>query len=81
MTTEIKKNLQDAVRELRETYYRLIAEDVQAYPTKSYAEIGRVYGVSEGTVYQIARLNGLSRNNATADGMGNAQQGEKNGEV
>jgi hypothetical protein len=81
MTTDTKKKLQDAVRELRETYYRLVAEDIRAYPDRSYTEIGRAYGIGEGTVYQIARLNGLSRNNTTADGMGNDQQGGNDAEL
>jgi hypothetical protein len=62
MTENKKKKLRDAIREIRDQYHRWITEEIQAYPHKSYAAIGREYGLSEGTVYQIARLQGLCRN-------------------
>jgi DNA invertase Pin-like site-specific DNA recombinase len=60
MTEEGIKKLEDAVRELRESYYRRVKDELRG--TKSYAEIASLLGISEGTVYQIARFNGLSRN-------------------
>jgi len=77
MTTEKKKKLQDAIRELRELYYRWVAEEVRSSDS-SYSEIGLLYGVSEGTVYQIARLNGLSRTRNGADVPDTSGQGENN---
>jgi DNA-directed RNA polymerase specialized sigma subunit len=74
VTTEKKKKLQDAIRELRELYYRWVAADIQAYPHRSYSEIGLMYGLSEGTVYQIARLQGISRNAPKTEGVADDRQ-------
>jgi hypothetical protein len=75
MTENKKKKLRDAVREIRDQYHGWIAEEIQAYPHKSYAEIGRGYGISEGTVFQIARLRGLCRTaSEAADPAGEASK-------
>jgi hypothetical protein len=76
---EMKRSLQDDLREVRERYYHSIAEEVR-HSNKSYADIGRIYGVSEQTVYNIARLNGLSRARNSADITSTSEQGGENGE-
>ena len=80
MTTDRKKKLQDAIRELREVYYQLVAEEIRS-SKRSYSEIGRIYGVSEGTVYQIARLHGLSRSHNSADTTSTSEQGGEDGKL
>jgi DNA-directed RNA polymerase specialized sigma subunit len=78
MTRERKKKLQDAIRELRELYYKWVAEEIRS-SNRSYSEIGRLYGVSEGTVYQIARLHGLSRTHNDVDVPSTSGQGGEDG--
>lgn len=61
MTGETKKQkLQDAIRDVRRTYYNAIAASIEN-SNKTYAEIAEQHGVSEQTVFQIARLRGLCR--------------------
>ena len=76
MNTEKKKKLQDAVHELRELYHRWIAEELQS-SSKTYAEIGRIYGCSEQTVYSVARMHGISRVRAGADAQCTPAQGNE----
>ena len=73
MTESKKKKLRDAVREISDQYHRWIAHAIKACPDKSYAEIADACGVSEATVYMVARVHGLSRSNGspeTADPAG-----------
>lgn len=77
---EKMQNLQDAVRGLREHYYDSIAAEVRL-STKSYAEIGREFGVSEQTVYNVARLHGISRTRSGADVPSTPEQGGEDGEL
>lgn len=55
MTTEKKQKLQDAIRQLRESYYDAIEVALKT-SGQTYAEIGANFGCSEQTVYQISRL-------------------------
>jgi DNA invertase Pin-like site-specific DNA recombinase len=75
MSEEKLPNLERAVRELRERYYQCIAEEV-IYSNKSYAEIGRAYGVSEQTVYNICRMRGIQRARADADVPSTSENGD-----
>lgn len=77
---EKMQSLQDAVRDLRERYYNSIAEEL-SLSAKSYAEIGRRFGVSEQTVYSVARLHGISRTRSGADTPRTAGQGGEDGEL
>ena len=52
--------LKQALEEVRQQYYRRIADAI-VNSTDSYAEIARKHGVSENSVWNIARLNGISR--------------------
>ncbi len=63
MTNKQRQKLKDAIREVREKYYQLIANEIKARPDKTYRQIATEFGVSEQTAYTVARLNGLSRNN------------------
>jgi hypothetical protein len=55
------KKMQDAISELRESYYKAVRQELRRIPGKSYRIIGQELGVSEGLVYQIARMCGVSR--------------------
>jgi DNA-directed RNA polymerase specialized sigma24 family protein len=82
MTKDQRKKLKDAIREIREMYYQRISEEIKARPDKSYREISVEFGVSEGTVYTIARMNRLSRNNdgqPLLDGPTSVEDGENHG--
>ena len=61
MKVEAIKTMQDAIRDLRETYYEAVRRELRNSPSKSYQVIAKEHGVSEGLVYQIARTSGLSR--------------------
>ena len=74
MTTEVIKKLQDALREVRERYHTLILEEIRTSPA-SYREIATKFGCSEGLVYTISRLNGISR---TGQDDGEAQKEASN---
>jgi ribosome-binding protein aMBF1 (putative translation factor) len=54
--------LKEALRQVRENYYNRITDAIQNSPDMSYAQIGRMVGCSENLVWNVARLNGLSRN-------------------
>lgn len=73
-------NLQDDLREVRKRYYQSIAEELR-HSTKSYADIGREHGCSEQTVYNVARLNGLSRTRNSADVPSTSEQGVEDGKL
>jgi len=60
MRPENIKKLRDALHEMRQQYYSRIAEELRS-TTRTYKEVGNLYGVSAQTVYFIARLHGLSR--------------------
>lgn len=60
MTTD-NHNLQNAIQKVRQQYYDAIAQDIVDRPKRSYADIGSDYGVSEQTVYTIARLRNICR--------------------
>lgn len=65
------QKLKDALNEIRDQYHHRIAEEIRS-SLDSYAVIGRRYGVSEQTVYTIARLNGLCRTKK----IGNEESGQ-----
>ena len=67
------KKMQDAISELRESYYKAVRQELRRSPDKPYRVIGQELGMSEGLVYQIARLSGLSRNGG--DGGAVASEG------
>jgi hypothetical protein len=54
------KTLKDALKEVREQFYALIAEDVKT-SSRTYRQIAEKHGVSEALVYTVSRLHGLSR--------------------
>jgi DNA-directed RNA polymerase specialized sigma24 family protein len=60
MTTETIKKLQDALNEVRDRYHALILEEVRN-SGRTYREIAIKFGCSEGLVYTVSRLNGISR--------------------
>jgi DNA invertase Pin-like site-specific DNA recombinase len=62
MTNSQRQKLQEAIREVREKYYEWVANEIKTRPGKSYRQIASEFGVSEQTVYTVARINGLSRN-------------------
>lgn len=62
MTEQRRKKLREALQEVREQYHRWIADAVRHQPNMSYSEIAKLFGCSEATVYQVARLSGISRN-------------------
>ena len=75
MTETRKKKLKEVLQEVRDEYHRWIADAVKAHPNKSYAEIADACGVSEATVYMVARVQGLSRSApGTADPAGEASK-------
>lgn len=55
-----KQGLQDALDEIRRCYHDAIAAAIQ-HTNRSYALIASEYGVSEQTVYTVARERGISR--------------------
>jgi hypothetical protein len=63
------KKMQDAISELRETYYEAVRTELRRSPGRPYRLIGQEVGVSEGLVYQIARMYGLARNSANDDAV------------
>ena len=60
MTKETIQKLQDALQEVRERYHALILCEIKKNSC-SYRAIAEMYGCSEGLVYTISRLNGISR--------------------
>jgi transposase-like protein len=62
----IKQKLQAALHQVRQSYHDAIAAEIQQ-STKTYSEIAEAYGVSQQTVYQVARLRGLCRTTYEAD--------------
>jgi transposase-like protein len=79
MTTEKKQKLQDAIRQLRESYYDAIAAEIEN-SDKTYSEIAQQHGVSEQTVFQIARIRGLCRNADTAEAGGQVDESTVGGQ-
>jgi hypothetical protein len=69
MEVGTKKKMQNAISELREIYYEAVKQKLRRSPDKSYRLIGQEVGVSEGLVYQIARMYGLARNSANDDAV------------
>jgi predicted transcriptional regulator len=72
MGTKLK--LQAALQQVRQAYHDAIAAAIKN-SDKTYAEIAEEYGVSQQTVYQIARLRGLCRT-LTTDETAVEQGGE-----
>jgi transposase-like protein len=62
----IKQKLQAALHQVRQSYHDDIAAEIQN-STKTYSEIAKEYGVSQQTVYQVARLRGLCRSSQQSD--------------
>ena len=60
MLNDKKQKLQEAIREMRRGYHDDIAADIRD-SEKTYIEIAEQHGVSEQTVFQIARVRGLCR--------------------
>jgi predicted transcriptional regulator len=56
----IEQKLQAALQQVRQAYHDAIAAAIKN-SEKTYAEIAEEYGVSQQTVYQVARLRGLCR--------------------
>jgi hypothetical protein len=75
MTNEAIVKLQDALSEVRERYHFLILEDIKKSGC-TYREIAAKFGCSEGLVYTISRMNGISRN---GHNDGDAMQEAHNG--
>jgi hypothetical protein len=69
MTVGVTKKIEEAVRELRESYYQRVLADLRTSP-ESYAAIGRKHGVCEGVVFQLAKQHGLSRSRVSAGTQG-----------
>jgi DNA invertase Pin-like site-specific DNA recombinase len=55
-----REKLLNVLRAVRQDYHDRIASEIQG-TTKTYSEIAEEYGISEQTVYQVARLRGMCR--------------------
>ena len=75
MEVGTKKKMQNAISELRESYYEAVRQELRRSPDKSYRIIGQEVGVSEGLVYQIARMFGVSRTGGDSGAVEGAARG------
>lgn len=65
MTCQKRNQLEAALQDVREQYHQRILAELKG-TKRTYREIAAEFGVSEGLVYTLSRMNKLSRSGAEA---------------